>query len=82
MSKANTVRGAIVVAALFGAAPAFAYIDPGTGSILIQSGIAALLGLAFAFRNGYRALLLWFKSLFSGDDDAPPGGGTPPDAKP
>jgi len=43
------------------------YIDPGSGSYLIQMIIAAVLGAAFFFRN-----LWWkFRSLFS-KKKAPP----------
>ena len=45
------------------------YIDPGTGSYLIQAIIAAVLGVAFYFRNAW-----WkFKSFFSKNkkDEAP-----------
>jgi hypothetical protein len=31
--------------------PAFAYIDPGTGSLIYQALLAGLLGLGFAFRR-------------------------------
>ncbi len=36
-------------------ADAFAYIDPGTGSLIYQTFLAALLGLGFVFRS------VWFK---------------------
>ncbi|MBU8871872.1 MAG: hypothetical protein KOO60_13480 [Gemmatimonadales bacterium] len=51
-------------------APAFAYIDPGTGSFLIQGIIAAVIGVSVAFK------LFWhkIKAVFTGkplkeDDD-------------
>ena len=37
------------------------YIDPGSGSFLVQAITAALLGIAFFFRN----IRLYIKSTFS-----------------
>lgn len=37
------------------------YIDPGSGSYLIQTIIAAVLGVAFFFKN----IVLYIKSIFS-----------------
>ena len=47
----------------------FLYIDPGSGSYLIQVIIAAVLGVAFYFRN------LWWKFrsfFFKNKKDQPP----------
>jgi hypothetical protein len=52
---------------------AWAYLDPGTGSILIQGLIAALATGLFAFRSK----LLWIKGLLSRGRKAP---GSGPDA--
>ncbi|MCX8020628.1 MAG: hypothetical protein N2747_09070 [Chitinophagaceae bacterium] len=41
-------------------APDFLYIDPGSGSFLVQAIIAAALGVAFFFRN----IMGWIKSFF------------------
>lgn len=38
------------------------YIDPGSGSYLVQVLIAAFLGLVFYFKTG----VLWVKSIFKG----------------
>jgi hypothetical protein len=46
----------------------FLYIDPGSGSYLIQVIIAAVLGTLFFFKN-----LWWkFRSLFSRKKQEPP----------
>lgn len=37
------------------------YIDPGSGSYLVQVIIAAVLGVLFYFRNTW----LWIKSIFA-----------------
>ena len=49
----------------------FLYIDPGTGSLLIQALIAGLLAIPFFFR---RTIGSWFARMRGTDDtpDAPP----------
>lgn len=38
------------------------YIDPGSGSFLIQAIIAGALGIAFFFKN----IVAWIRHFFSG----------------
>jgi len=47
------------------------YLDPGSGSFLIQLAIAALLGLAVAIRASWSKIKGWFgiKSKPAEDDD-------------
>jgi hypothetical protein len=47
------------------------YLDPGSGSFLIQIAIAALLGLAVAFRASWTTIKKWMgiKSKPEEDDD-------------
>ena len=47
------------------------YLDPGSGSFLLQLAIAALLGLAVAFRAYWGKIKGWFgiKSKPKEDDD-------------
>ena len=47
------------------------YLDPGSGSILIQLVIAALLGLGIAIRASWGTIKKWFgiKSKPEEDDD-------------
>lgn len=68
----STLPAALILAMalMLIAAPAFAYIDPGTGSFLIQGIIAAVIGASVAFK------LFWhkIKAVFTGkpieeDDD-------------
>ncbi len=40
--------------------PFFSYIDPMSGSILLQLVIAGLIGLIFKFSRPFRALRAWF----------------------
>jgi len=53
---------AMTVALMLVAAPAFAYIDPGTGSFLVQGIIAAVIGI------GVTGKLYWsrIKSFLTG----------------
>lgn len=62
-------RAQLVVAALVASpAVAHAYIDPGTGSILIQGLIAAIVGGLFTIKLWWRRI----KGLFTRHQDAPP----------
>ena len=55
-------RYCIASAALvLAAAPAWAYIDPGTGSMLVQSALALIAVILVAGRSAWT----WVKSLFS-----------------
>jgi len=47
------------------------YLDPGSGSFLIQLAIAALLGLGIAFRGSWGKIKGWFgiKPKTDEDDD-------------
>jgi hypothetical protein len=53
---------------------AFAYIDPGTGSLAYQIALALLLGLGVVLRHAWRKPLELIKRLRT------PGPGTPPDS--
>lgn len=43
----------------------FAYVDPGTGSYILQLGIACLLGVAFAVKGFWRDIKAFFSKLLS-----------------
>lgn len=49
-----------VIAQMWIAEPAFAYIDPGTGHMLFQTVIGAVAAAGVAFATGWR----WLRSLF------------------
>ena len=72
MSFVSMARIALVLAALLSiASPAQAYLDPGTGSMLLSAliGVVAAVGLALK--------MFWYRvvGLFRGaKDDAGPGG--------
>jgi hypothetical protein len=71
---------AALVLALGAVAPASAYIDPGTGSMLLQMFAAGVAGAIFYFRE----LRIKLRSLFSrseapaAEDAAEPPPGDPP----
>ena len=44
----------------------YAYIDPGTGSYVIQILIASVLGGLFMLKGFYRKIIDFFKMLFAG----------------
>jgi len=44
---------------------AFAYIDPGTGSFVLQLIIGALLGVAFAVKSFWKDIKTFFSKLLS-----------------
>ena len=52
-------------------AKAWAYLDPGTGSLIVQSLIAALAAAGFALRLYWGRIRSWFRR--SGSDGPPAG---------
>ena len=55
----------LVVLFLFFPKRAYAYLDPGTGSYVIQILVAALVGSAVAVRVFWRNIRMFFQRLFS-----------------
>jgi hypothetical protein len=50
----------------------FAYIDPGTGSFIIQMLIAVFIGISFAVRGYWKKVKAFLSGVFkknSGDED-------------
>lgn len=45
--------------------PAYAYLDPGTGSLIIQVVVAALLGAAFTAKIYWKNIKTFFVNRFS-----------------
>lgn len=53
--------------------PAYAYIDPGTGSLIYQTVLTMVLGLGFMIRRSRAGIARFFKRLGgrgAGSDDA------------
>lgn len=55
--SAFLVVAAAVGASLVPAEPAHAYVDPGTGSFVLQILLALFFGVAFTLRRAWRGLL-------------------------
>lgn len=85
--KFRDLCGAGLLALLAFQQPAHAYIDPGTGSLIIQGLIAAFVGAAFALKNFYYTKVKRFVDFVlgrktasaSGEGDTPRD---PPSARP
>ena len=50
-------------------ARAYAYLDPGTGSFIIQMIVGGLLGIAFTIGLFWKRVKLWLMNLFSGESE-------------
>jgi hypothetical protein len=48
-----------------------AYLDPGTGSLIVQTVIATILGSVIVFKSFWRQVLHRVKSVFSGKKTIP-----------
>jgi hypothetical protein len=64
-----TILVALVLACLAFPRPAYAYLDPGTGSYILQLILAALLGAAFAVKLFWKDVKAFFGKLFSRQED-------------
>jgi hypothetical protein len=59
----------LVVAVLIGTtSEAYAYIDPGYGSLLWQLAVAGFVGVAFYYRHLIATLRTWFKTIFKDEN--------------
>jgi hypothetical protein len=50
---------ACLLAVLFCTQPAYAYVDPGSGSYLVQLLIAAVVGISFTVRTYWGRIKQW-----------------------
>ena len=58
---------AAVAVFLLGERPAYAYIDPGTGSLIYQTALTVLLGLGLVLKQSRQSIVRFVKRL-SGRD--------------
>ena len=76
MKKMNRLAGfalLLVVLLLGSPQPLAAYIDPGSGSYLLQILVAGLLGASFAVKRFWGDIIAVFRRSESSDDkDSPP----------
>ena len=65
----------LILSFLLFPANAYAYLDPGTGSYILQLALAALVGALFAVRLFWGRIKSFFKGLFSrGEGETQDGG--------
>ena len=61
----------MVAVFLLGERPAYAYIDPGTGSLIYQTALTLLLGLGLVLRQSRHSIARFVKRLGGSRDIAP-----------
>ncbi len=68
----SIVRVVVLATILVGilAIPAYAYIDPGTGSYILQMALAFLLGALFALKMFWQNVKAFFVRVFSRRSDS------------
>lgn len=67
MKSSRSLTNSVILALLFFlilARDAHAYIDPGTGSYILQLIIAGLVGLLFAVKVYWKKIKAFFSNLF------------------
>ena len=62
---------AAVAVFLLGERPAYAYIDPGTGSLIYQTALTLLLGLGLVVRQSRHSIVRFVKRLGGSRDIGP-----------
>jgi hypothetical protein len=65
---------AVILVGLIGERPAYAYVDPGAGSLIYQTALTALLGLLYMLGRGRASISRFVKRL--GGRDVTPGQGS------
>jgi hypothetical protein len=63
VSQARSRASLLAVLSVASVSPAVAYIDPGTGSMLVQMTIAGIAGALFYFRQLRMAAADWFRRV-------------------
>lgn len=61
VSTARAQASLLTVLAVASVTPALAYIDPGTGSMVVQMALAGIAGALFYFRQLRLAAVDWFR---------------------
>lgn len=64
MSSISRIGFIVLSLALCFPQPVHAYIDPGTGSFIIQMLMAGALGLFFTLKVFWKKIITYFKNLF------------------
>ncbi len=63
VATARAQASLLTVLAVASVTPALAYIDPGTGSMVIQMALAGIAGALFYFRQLRLAAVDWFRRV-------------------
>lgn len=63
VAASKTRASLLAVLSVASVSPAMAYIDPGTGSMLVQMALAGLAGALFYFRQLRIAVADWFRRV-------------------
>lgn len=71
-SLVSAILGLLIVILLFSEKSAFAYIDPGTGSMMLQAVLAAVVGSAVAIKVFWERIKSFYLRLVGkGDSENP-----------
>jgi hypothetical protein len=62
LDKAAVIVAAVLIG-LIGERPAYAYIDPGAGSLIYQTALTALLGLVYVLGRGRASISRFVRRL-------------------
>ena len=62
-SLVSAILALLIVIVLFSEKSAFAYIDPGTGSMMLQAVLAAVVGSAVAIKIFWKRIKYFFVRL-------------------
>lgn len=71
LSSWASLAAVLVLAMLLLPTPALAYLDPGTGSFLIQGVIAVVVGAGFAIKMFWHRIKALFTGKSMDEDDDP-----------
>jgi len=63
VSNSRAQAGLLAALSVASVSPALAYIDPGTGSMLVQMALAGIAGALFYFRQLRMAAGDWFRRV-------------------
>ena len=71
--KSALIHGMTAVAlAVCAVEPAYAYLDPGTGNIILQAVLATVAGALVSLKLYGQKILILFKRMFARDSESPP----------
>lgn len=67
--KQHFLNVAVFVGILLIPQVAFAYLDAGTGSQILQIAIASLIGATLMFKSGWQRIKALFRKIFPDDSE-------------